>query len=149
MVLASPPSGEDVRKVVEERLAALDDGLQETVTIEWRNQQKPLPVISMPVDLVSYNPGTHRIRAQRALDPARDHLLDTDPFGAEAQAYLHSLLMGTPADPSKRDPSFELLKEDLREHGQSDPGIITRRGGLINGNTRRPARKELGREHTR
>lgn len=149
MALASPPNGEDVRKVVEERMAALGDGLQETVTVEWRNQQKTLPVISMPVDLVSYNPSTHRIRAQRTLDPARDHVLDTDPFSAEAQAYLHSLLMGTPADPSKRDPSFDLLKKDLLEHGQSDPGIITRHGVLINGNTRRAALKELGREHIR
>ena len=150
MPLTSPPNAADVRKVVEERLAALSGGgLQETVTIEWRGQQKPLPVISMPVDLLSYNPSTHRIRAQRSLDAARDHDLDTDPFGAAGQAYLHKLLMGSPADPSKTDPSFDALKEDLKEHGQSDPGIITRAGVLINGNTRRAALKALGQEHIR
>lgn len=149
MPLASPPNADDVRKVVEERLDALGSGLQETVTVEWRGQQRSLPVISMPVDLLSYNPSTHRIRAQRSLDPARDHDLDTDPFGAAGQAYLHKLLMGSPADPSKTDPSFEALKEDLKEHGQSDPGIITRAGVLINGNTRRAALKSLGQEHIR
>ncbi len=146
-----PPNAEDVRRVVEERLAALDgsSGIQETVTVEWRGQQRALPVISMPVELLSYNPATHRVRAQRSLDPARDRDLDSEPFGIAGQAYLHHLLMGDPADPSRTDPAFDALKEDLRQHGQSDPGIITRDGVLINGNTRRAALKVLGQEHIR
>jgi ParB-like chromosome segregation protein Spo0J len=146
-----PPNADDVRRIVEERLAALDGsgGIQETVTVEWRGHQRSLPVISMPVELLAYNPATHRVRAQRSLDPARDRDLDTDPFGPAGQAYLHHLLMGDPADPSKIDPSFEALKDDLQEHGQSDPGIITRAGVLINGNTRRAALKVLGQEHIR
>lgn len=149
MTLASPPNAADVQKVVSERLDALESGLQETVTIEWRGHQRSLPVISMPVDLLSYNPDTHRVRAQRSLDPARDQDLAAHPYGVEGQAYLHKLLMGSPSDPSKIDPSFEALKEDLKEHGQSDPGIITRSGVLINGNTRRAALKALGSEHIR
>lgn len=146
-----PPHGEDVRRIVEERLAALKegDGLQETVSVEWRGQQKAVPVISMPVDLLTYNPATHRIRAQRSLDPVRDRELETDPFGAGAQAYLHMLLKGDPAFPSKPDQAFLALKEDLQQHGQNDPGIISRFGVLINGNTRRAALKDLGQEHIR
>ena len=151
MVSPTPPNADDVRRVVEERLAALDGstGVQETVTVEWRGQQRSLSVISMPVELLAYNPATHRVRAQRSLDPARDRDLDTDPFGPAGQAYLHHLLMGDPADPSKIDPSFEALKDDLQAHGQSEPGIITRAGVLINGNTRRAALKVLGQEHIR
>lgn len=146
-----PPHAEDVRRIVEERLAAAkeDGGLQETVTIEWRGQQRAVPVISMPVDLLSYNPATHRIRAQRSLDPVRDRELETDPFGPGAQAYLHMLLKGDPATPSKPDQAFVALMEDLQEHGQNDPGIISRAGVLINGNTRRAALKDLGQEHIR
>jgi hypothetical protein len=142
----SPANAADVRSVVEERLEALKSqgGTQETETVEWRDGKVHVPVISMPVDLLTYNPATHRIRAQRSTDPVRDRSLDDDPFGATAQAYLHDLLMADPADPSKVDPSFDALKEDLREHGQNDPGIITRAGMLINGNTRRAALKELG-----
>lgn len=148
---AVPPNAEDVAKVVEERLRALKDnpGVQETVTVEWRSQQTSIPVISMPVDLLSYNPLTHRIRAQRSLDPVRDKELTAAPFSASAQSYLHHLLMGDPADPSKTDTTFEALKEDLEQHGQSEPGIITRAGVLINGNTRRAALKEIGAEHVR
>lgn len=152
MPLAGPSNADDVRKVVEQRLAALESesGLQETVTVEWRGQQqKPLQVISMPIDLLYYNPNTHRIRAQRSLDAARDRDLHDDPYGSAGQAYLHKLLMGTPSDPSRTDPSFDALKEDLRAHGQSEPGIITRDGVLINGNTRRAALKALEQEHIR
>jgi DNA-binding GntR family transcriptional regulator len=146
-----PPNAADVRKLAETRLAAVteEQGLQETVTIEWRGQQRPVHVITMPVNVLSYNPGTHRVRAQRSLDPVRDRELDSNPFGDAAQAYLHHLLMGDPADPTKVDPAFEALKEDLRLHGQNDPGIITRDGVLINANTRCAALRELGQEHIR
>jgi len=151
MPLPSPPNAADVRKVVEERLNALESmkGAQETVTVEWRGQAKYIPVISMPLDLLHYNPDTHRIRAQRSIDPAREQELETNPFGALAQSFLHQLLMGDPADPSKVDPSFVTLKDDLREHGQAEPGIITRSGVLINGNTRQAALKELGLKNIR
>lgn len=141
-----PPNADDVRKVIEERLAALEenDGLVETVTLEWRGSQLTVPVITMPLDLLSYNPGTHRIRAQRTLDPAKDRELDDNPYGPTAQAYLHDLLAADPAEPGKKDPSFEALQEDLESHGQSEPGLATREGILVNGNTRRAALKRLG-----
>jgi hypothetical protein len=151
MTVLNPPNAQDVVKVVDDRVLALTEtpGLQESVTVEWRGHLRSVAVISMPVDLLTYNPGTHRVRAQRSLDAGRDRELNRDPFGAGGQAYLHQLLMGDPSDPSKIDPTFEALKEDLHEHGQSEPGIITRAGVLINGNTRRAALKMLGQEHMR
>jgi hypothetical protein len=146
MPIQNPPNAADVQSVVQGRidaLASLKDA-KETLTVEWRGTQIHIPVISMPIDLLSYNPGTHRIRAQRSTDLAREKDLESEPWGHSAQNYLHNLLMGDPADPTKIDPSFIALKEDLREHSQSDPGIITRTGVLINGNTRRAALKELG-----
>jgi hypothetical protein len=124
-------------------------GAQETVTIEWRGQPHHIPVISMPLDLLHYNPDTHRIRAQRSVNPVLERDLETDPFGASGQNYLHQLLIGDPTDPSKTDQSFTALKDDLHEHGQTEPGIITRAGVLINGNTRQAALKELGEQYIR
>jgi hypothetical protein len=145
------PNADDVRNVVEERLAAAEaaPGLKETVTVEWRGSPLVLPVVTMPVDLLAYNPDTHRIRAQRTLDSERDAELTSDPWSEEAQAYLHHLLMGDPSDPSKTDPAFDALKDDLSQHGQRDPGIIDRSGLLVNGNTRRAALKELGQPNMR
>src|SRR5687767_14994695 len=101
-----PPNSENVRQVVEERLAALESikGLQETVTVEWRGKQLPVPVISMPISLLHYNPDTHRIRAQRSINPVLEQELKAEPYGDAAQSYLQSLLMGDPSDPTKIDP---------------------------------------------
>lgn len=150
-MFSGPANAGDVEAVVAERLRALDAALEakQTATIEWRGRQTYVQVIDMPVDLVSYNPDTHRIRAQRSLDPERETHLESDPYGQVAQAYLHQLLKGNPQDPSEEDPTFTVLKESLAEHGQEDPGIITRSGVLVNGNTRCAALRELGRDQIR
>ncbi|MFF4348856.1 transcriptional regulator [Streptomyces sp. NPDC001530] len=141
-----PPLAQENQTLVEQRLkeAAGSGGIRETLTVEWRTKPMHVEVIDMPVDSLYYNPGTHRIRAQRSHDPARDLLLDEDPWSPESQGYLHYLLQALPADPSKRDPEFENLAESLREYRQNEPGLITRDGILVNGNTRRAALKELG-----
>jgi hypothetical protein len=144
-VTTRPGDAARIESLVENRLHAVlaETGSRETVTVEWRDAVVHLPVISMPVDALYYNPATHRIRAQRSLDPDLDVVLDNDPYGDAAQGYLHQLLKGDPSDPRTTDPAFELLKADLQEHGQSEPGIVTRWGELINGNTRRAALSEL------
>lgn len=151
MPTKAPPNASEVRKVVEERLSALakEGGAQETATIEWRERPKSIPVILMPIDLLSYNPDTHRIRAQRSLKPDLERQLRDDPFGVLAQTYLHELLKGDPTDPTKTDPDFTALLKDLDEHGQTEPGIITRAGVMINGNTRRAALRDIGERNIR
>jgi hypothetical protein len=146
MSTKNPPNASDVASVVSARLGALKslNDAKESLTVEWRGTQIHIPVVSMPVELLTYNPETHRIRAQRSCDLNRENDLVKDPWGSSAQNYLHNLLMGDPSDPMKVDPSFIALKEDLRVHGQNDPGIINQAGVLINGNTRRAALKELG-----
>ncbi|MGW6286588.1 transcriptional regulator [Streptomyces sp. NPDC055107] len=140
-----PPLADENQDRVERRLKELRDagGVQETLRIEWRGQPIQVEVIDMPVKSLYYNPGTHRIRAQRTYDPVRDRGLDEDAFSAESQDYLHHLLRALPSDPSKRDPDFDVLLESLRGFKQNDPGLITRDGILVNGNTRRAALKDL------
>lgn len=139
------------RELVAQRLKELRDGsgIPETLTVEWRGKPTYVEVIDMPVDVLRYNPGTHRVRAQRAYDPARDRALDEDPWSPESQDYLHYLLKALPADPSKTDKAFEDLTESLREYQQNEPGLITHEGILVNGNTRRAALKDLGRSSMR
>ncbi|WP_326634656.1 transcriptional regulator [Nonomuraea fuscirosea] len=139
------------RELVAQRLKELRNGqgVPETLTVEWRGKPTHVEVIDMPVEVLRYNPGTHRIRAQRAYDPARDRTLAEDPWSPESQDYLHSLLKALPADPAVIDKAFEDLMESLREYQQNEPGLITREGILVNGNTRRAALKELGRPSMR
>lgn len=141
-----PPLAETNHARVVERLKEVRSasGTPETLTIEWRGQPLNVDVIDMPVKDLFYNPSTHRIRAQRSHDPIRDQALDDDPWNAESQDYLHDLLRALPRNPSLRDPDFETLKKSLHDFKQSDPGLITRTGILVNGNTRRAALKDLG-----
>lgn len=143
-----PPNSREIQEIVEKRLRTLD-GLQESVTVDWRDKKLSLPVISMPIGLVFYNPNTRRVQAQRSIDPDRERELQSNPFSDESQGYLDELLRWDPASPGKVDPAFEKLKDDLQEHGQDEPGLLTRAGVLINGNTRRAALRSLGREHIR
>ncbi|GGK78283.1 hypothetical protein Sme01_23110 [Sphaerisporangium melleum] len=146
MALPEPPGGNDVRTLVARRLAEVQrgQGARESVTIEWRSRPLSIDVIDVPVEMLYYNPETHRIRAQREHDPARDAYLTSDPWSQESQDYLHDLLKANPADPDREDPEFAGLRDDLKEYGQKDPGIITPSGILVNGNTRRAALKDLG-----
>ncbi|MBW6438297.1 transcriptional regulator [Actinoplanes hulinensis] len=132
--------------MVSQRLAEASGagGVPETTKVEFRGQPVNVQVIDMPVGRLFYNPGTHRIRAQRSHDPGKDAVLGVDPWSAESQEYLHYLLTTQPADPSRRDPRFDELKESLRDYKQLEPGLITHDGILVNGNTRRAALKELG-----
>ncbi|MFF3646233.1 transcriptional regulator [Streptomyces sp. NPDC002564] len=143
---ARPPLAEENKALVERRLKEIEggSGVRETLTVEWRTQPLYVEVIDMPVDALYYNPGTHRIRAQRSHEPELDTLLDEDPWLPESQDYLHHLLQMLPADPNKKDPDFGDLLESLRTDRQKEPGLITRDGILVNGNTRRAALKELG-----
>jgi hypothetical protein len=148
-VFGVPPEGSTVQSIVEERLRQALKENGEKLTVEWRGQPSHLSVISVPTELLYYNPDTHRIRAQRTLDPARDALLGSDPWGSVGQDYLEKLLRSQPSDPDKVDPEFEALRDSIDDFGQQHPGLITRSGILVNGNTRCAALRELGVRHIR
>ncbi|MCD0443965.1 transcriptional regulator [Glycomyces sp. A-F 0318] len=148
--LGRPAQGDKIRAIAEERQkqARQEDGAK--ITVPWRGgEEKHLYVIAVPVNLLYFNPDTHRVRAQRTLDPKRDDVLDADPWGEEAQDYLHHLLRCKPSDPDKVDPDYTALKEELEAFDQREPGIITPDGVLVDGNTRCAALKDLGREYIR
>ncbi|WP_242882768.1 hypothetical protein [Actinomadura litoris] len=145
-----PPEGEKIKTLVQERLkqAVAEDGAK--VTVDWRDAgQRHLYVIAMPVSMLYFNPDTHRVRAQRTLDPDRDRILNERPWSEEGQEYLRFLLTRDPKDLGKTDPDYAALLEELEEFGQRDPGIITPHGILVDGNTRCAAFRELGREYIR
>lgn len=151
MDFGRPPKADANQELVGQRLkeAASAVGTRESLTVEWRGQPTHVEVIDMPVADLYYNPGTHRVRAQRDHDPELDAELRVAPWSDRSQDYLHHLLKALPSDPSKEDPDFVALMESLRDFRQNDPGLITRDGVLVNGNTRRAAFKELGVAHIR
>lgn len=144
-----PPTGDEIKEVIGHRLRQAIRDESAKVTIDWRGEQKHLYVISMPVDMLYYNPDTHRIRAQRALDPERDRAIQEQPWGQMAQDYLHDLLKRRPANPDQVDPEFVSLMEELDDSGQREPGIVSPQGILVDGNTRAAALRDLGVQNIR
>jgi hypothetical protein len=92
-------------------------------------------VVSLPVDAVLFNPRSHRVKAQLESHPKRA-IVEEHPEGSEAQAVIQDVL-------SKTD-DFEDLKANLEEYGQTDPGVVTRDGLLVNANTRLAALRAIG-----
>ncbi|MGW2255442.1 hypothetical protein ACWCXH_35490 [Kitasatospora sp. NPDC001660] len=143
---SAPPRAGEFSELIKKRLEEVKQAssTRETVTVDWNDQQLHVEVIDLPLSGLYLNPGTHRVRAQRSHDPARDAVLDQDPWGADGQGYLTFLLQAEPADPDRRDAAFDKLKENLKDFGQNDPGLVTHHGVLVNGNTRAAALRELG-----
>jgi hypothetical protein len=144
-----PPKGEEIKAVIEQRLrqAMNEDGAK--ITIDWRGEPRHLRVISMPVEMLYFNPDTHRIRAQRTLDAKRDAAIEKDPWGEAAQAYLHDLLRQRPANPDQTDPDYTAQMDELDDDGQREPGIVSPHGILVDGNTRAAALIDLGEQNIR
>lgn len=144
-----PPQGEEIKALIAQRLQhAMSEGGAK-VTVDWRGEPRHLYVISMPVDMLYFNPDTHRVRAQRTLDPQRNRAIDTDPWGEAAQTYLHDLLRQRPANPDQVDPDYLALKDELDDSGQREPGIVSPHGILVDGNTRAAALRDLGLQNIR
>lgn len=94
-------------------------------------------VIKMHVDEVLLNHKSHRIRAQLQDDPEWGNV-EADPFSAEAQA-----LIARRVRDSRSAERFAALKESLLSEGQTEPGVMTHTGLLINANNRAVAIREF------
>lgn len=130
---------EGVRAEAIERALESLPAEHETHRVPWRGKMEKLPVIRISLDHLVLNPASHRVKSQLESAPAARKAIEEDPEGDAAQAALAGLLVAT--------GRFGELLQNLEDEEQREPGIVTRVGRLINGNTRAVALRELGREH--
>ena len=105
-----------------------------TLDIEYRGQQTSLPVVRLTTSMLLLNHDNNRLSAQLDGHPSR-HVVQSDPTSQESQKALQNLLSAT--------KDFKELKAQLKNLGQQEPGLTSRQGLLINGNTRLTALMEL------
>jgi len=126
------------KKRIKEALAALDEtpeGQRENLAMQWRGSPQILPVVKVDVDVPLLNATSHRIKAK--LEDHKDgQTVRDDPWGEESQRVVAEILR-------VRHKRFGPLKDDLRDKGQTDPGVITRDGILLNANTRTVGLRDL------
>jgi hypothetical protein len=123
---------------IEKALAALLAG-HETLRVPWRGRQERMPVIRIGLESIVLNPRSHRIRSQLESAPDARAAIEANPDGEAAQLAIRGLLRAT--------PGFEDLKDNLKDDGQVQPGIVTRDGRLINANTRATALRDIGTDY--
>jgi hypothetical protein len=120
----------DLNKVPPER--------HEVERLPWSGNEPLLcPVIKINVDDVLLNHHSHRVRAQLESDPEWAEVCNA-PHSEAAQRVIerHVRATRTPAE-------FAGLKDSLYHEGQTDPGVITHEGILVNANTRAVAIRDF------
>lgn len=109
-------------------------GPRDTMRVPLRGSGELLEVIELPLDLPVLNAASFRIAPSLEEHPQAD-LVRTDPYSSAAQRVVAELVRAS-------HRHVDDLKESLVD-GQDQPGLITRKGKLINGNTRCVLLREL------
>ncbi|MFT4213368.1 MAG: hypothetical protein QM622_01125 [Microbacterium sp.] len=113
-------------------------GVPDTARIPFRGKSQVFEVIELPLEVPILNPRSFRI-APLLNDHAKQSVVEGDPESAEAQEVVADLVR-------RSHRHAEGLKGSLRVDGQDQPGVITRSGKLINGNSRCVMLRDLVRE---
>jgi hypothetical protein len=103
--------------------------------VEFRGESLPLEVVRINVNVPLLNHDNSRLRAQLKSHPKGDEVL-RNPIDSASQEVLSELLRQT--------NQYAELCEQLDEKGQVEPGVITRDGMLVDGNTRLVALRDNG-----
>ena len=106
-----------------------------TEHITYRGSGRDLEVITLSPSVLLLNHENSRLSAQLVDHPKREKVLK-DPTSEESQEVLTSLLKST--------EEYKSLKDELKTFGQKNPGMVSRQGMLINGNTRLVALRDIG-----
>lgn len=105
-----------------------------TYKVKFRGHDEYLKVIRVNPNALLLNPKNNRLSSQLE-DYSEKNTVLTDPTSVSSQKTLHKLLSET--------EQYSELKEQLKILGQQEPGLITRDGLLVNGNTRVAALRDL------
>ena len=129
----------DRRNMIDLELEAYaKDNRTATYAIYLKGERKYLEVIRVSPDFLVLNHKNNRLTGQLSDHPEKAQIA-SNPESLESQKTLEKLLA--------RTEKFKELKEQLDVLGQKEPGLITRDGLLVNGNTRVAALRQLDKEY--
>lgn len=103
--------------------------------VEFRGESLPLEVVRVSTGIPLLNHDNSRLRAQLKSHTGGDQVL-ANPIDSASQEVLSDLL--------RRTEQYEKLCDQLRDKKQVEPGVITRNGMLVDGNTRLVALRDIG-----
>jgi hypothetical protein len=101
-----------------------------------KGQAQHFPIYRFALDILSYNKGNGRIKAE-VIEKEAELGRELTPSDEQGQKIIKEILL------SITKSENEKIKEDLRKIKQINPGIITCDGIVINGNRRKALLEEL------
>jgi hypothetical protein len=107
---------------------------KKSLTIDYRGRERTFPIITIDPNVLLLNHNNNRLAAQLHDNPKKS-IVYGNSTSNEAQSIISELLIKT--------ERFKNLKDQLNDIGQQNPGLITRNGLLVNGNTRTVALRLL------
>lgn len=105
-----------------------------SLTLEYRGKERTFPIITIDPNVLLLNHNNNRLAAQ-LFDHPDKQVVYGNPTSEQAQLIISDLL--------RKTDRFKNLQDQLNEYGQQNPGLITRNGLLVNGNTRTVALRLL------
>ena len=105
-----------------------------SLTLEYRGKERTFPIITIDPNVLLLNHNNNRLAAQ-LFDHPDMQVVYGNPTSEQAQLIISDLL--------RKTDRFKNLQDQLNEYGQQNPGLITRNGLLVNGNTRTVALRLL------
>lgn len=125
--------------MIEEELALYaETGSKATHPLNIKGAKEYLPVVRVDPQLLLLNPLNHRVKAQLS-DSYQAEAVMANPYSVESQNIIRKFLMQT--------DQYKELKSQLANLGQREPGVVTREGLLVDGNTRVAALMDLGKTY--
>lgn len=109
-----------------------------TFPLMIKGETQYLPVVKIDPQLLLLNPQNHRVNAQLC-DGNKKEAVMANPHSIESQKTISDLLRAT--------EQYTALKDQLVAFGQREPGVVTREGLLVDGNTRVAALIDLGKTY--
>ena len=123
------------REQIEKLLKDYEDrNEKKSLTIEYRGKERTFPIITIDPNVLLLNHNNNRLAAQLFDHPDKQAVYG-NPTSENAQLIISDLL--------RKTERFKNLQDQLGEFGQQNPGLITRNGLLVNGNTRTVATRLL------
>jgi hypothetical protein len=123
---------EDIKAALYDYVAS---GEARTMDAQFRGDRINLKVIKLRPDNVFLNHKNSRIMVELEAHPDYEKVMK-DPQAPSSQLIIEGLLRATPA--------YEVIRDEVKEFKQREPGTISVDGRVINGNTRVVALRELG-----
>lgn len=105
-----------------------------SLTLEYRGKERTFPIITIDPNVLLLNHNNNRLAAQ-LFDHPDMQVVYGNPTSEQAQLIISDLL--------RKTDRFKNLQDQLNDYGQLNPGLITRNGLLVNGNTRTVALRLL------